>query len=121
MATLNVILRDGLTEKSAKLGKHIASEVLAWNQPLIREVRAFGMMIGFELDEEKIAAMPAVKASGKIVSIFVAKALLDEGMMVVPAGPKVVRWLPPMNLTDAQAAEGLELFKATLDQLAISL
>jgi acetylornithine/succinyldiaminopimelate/putrescine aminotransferase len=121
MATLNVILRDGLAEKSAELGKHIASEVMAWNHPLIREVRAFGMMIGFELDEEKIASMTTVIASGKIVSIFVAKALLDGGMMVVPAGPKVVRWLPPMNLTSAQTAEGLALFKVTLDQLAASL
>jgi acetylornithine/succinyldiaminopimelate/putrescine aminotransferase len=121
MTTLNVILRDGLAPKSAELGKHIASEVTAWNHPLIREVRAFGMMIGFELEEEKIASMTAVKASGKIVSIFVAKALLDAGMMVVPAGPKVVRWLPPMNLTSAQAAEGLALFKVTLDQLAASL
>jgi acetylornithine/succinyldiaminopimelate/putrescine aminotransferase len=121
MATLNVILRDGLAPKSAELGKQIASEVTAWNHPLIREVRAFGMMIGFELEEEKIASMTAVKASGKIVSIFVAKALLDAGMMVVPAGPKVVRWLPPMNLTSAQAAEGLALFKVTLDQLAASL
>jgi acetylornithine/succinyldiaminopimelate/putrescine aminotransferase len=75
-------------------------------------------MIGFELEEETIAALEIVKASGKIASIFVAKALLDAGMMVVPAGPKVVRWLPPMNLTDAQVAEGLSLFKSTLSELA---
>jgi acetylornithine/succinyldiaminopimelate/putrescine aminotransferase len=118
LTTLNVILRDGLAEQSARLGKHIADEVASWKHPLIREVRAFGMMIGFELEEETIAALEIVKASGKIASIFVAKALLDAGMMVVPAGPKVVRWLPPMNLTDAQVAEGLSLFKSTLSELA---
>jgi acetylornithine/succinyldiaminopimelate/putrescine aminotransferase len=118
LTTLNVILRDGLAEQSARLGKHIADEVASWKHPLIREVRAFGMMIGFELEEETIAALEIVKASGKIASIFVAKALLDAGMMVVPAGPKVVRWLPPMNLTDAQAEEGLHLFKSTLNELA---
>jgi acetylornithine/succinyldiaminopimelate/putrescine aminotransferase len=117
LATLNVILRDDLTAKSAKLGQQIAEAVTAWQHPLIREVRAFGMLIGFELTEEVIAAKPEVKASGKIVSIYTAKALLDAGMMVVPAGPKVIRWLPPMNLTQAQASEGLALFKTVLDQL----
>ena len=117
LATLNVILRDDLTAKSAKLGQQIAEAVTAWQHPLIREVRAFGMLIGFELAEEVIAAKPAVKASGKIVSIYTAKTLLDAGMMVVPAGPKVIRWLPPMNLTQAQASEGLALFKIVLDQL----
>jgi predicted acetylornithine/succinylornithine family transaminase len=117
LATLNVILRDDLTAKSAKLGQQIAEAVTAWQHPLIREVRAFGMLIGFELAEEVIAAKPEVKASGKIVSIYTAKALLDAGMMVVPAGPKVIRWLPPMNLTQAQASEGLALFKTVLDQL----
>jgi acetylornithine/succinyldiaminopimelate/putrescine aminotransferase len=47
LATLNVILRDDLTAKSAKLGQQIAEAVTAWQHPLIREVRAFGMLIGF--------------------------------------------------------------------------
>lgn len=117
LATLNVILRDGLAAKSAKLGQEIARTVTAWQHPLIKEIRAFGMLIGFELDEPAIAAKADVTASGKIVSIYIAKALLDAGMMVVPAGAKVVRWLPPMNLTEAQAQEGLALFKSVLDQV----
>jgi acetylornithine/succinyldiaminopimelate/putrescine aminotransferase len=75
-------------------------------------------MIGFELDDARLAALPAVQASGKLPSIFLAWELLQAGLLVVPAGPKVVRWLPPMNLTEAQADEGLRLFKAVLDRLA---
>lgn len=118
LTTLNVILRDGLPTRSAALGRRIAGEVAAWRQPLITDIRAFGMMIGFELDEAALGAKQAVRDSGKLPSIYVAKALLDAGLLVVPAGPKVVRWLPPMNLTEAQATEGLALFKAVLDQLA---
>ncbi len=118
LATLNVILRDNLPARSALLGRQIAGEVASWKQPLITDIRAFGMMIGFELDESRLAATEAVKTSGKIASIYVAKAMLDAGLLVVPAGPKVVRWLPPMNLTDAHAAEALSIFKATLNQLA---
>lgn len=118
LATLNVILRDDLTARSATLGRQIAGEVASWKLPLISDIRAFGMMIGFELNEDLLMEKEDVKASGKIASIYVAKAMLDAGLLVVPAGPKVVRWLPPMNLTDAQAAEALGIFKATLENLA---
>ncbi len=118
LATLNVILRDDLPARSAVLGKQISEEVGSWKQPLITAVRAFGMMIGFELDEAAITAKAAVAASGKLASIYVAKALLDAGLLVVPAGPKVVRWLPPMNLSDADAGAALSIFKTTLDELA---
>lgn len=118
LATLGIILRDGLPAHAAQLGRRIAGEVASWRQPLITDIRAFGMMIGFELDDVRLAALPAVQASGKLPSIFLAWELLQAGLLVVPAGPKVVRWLPPMNLTDAQADEGLRLFKTVLDRLA---
>lgn len=118
LATLGIILRDGLPAHAAQLGRRIAGEVASWRQPLITDIRAFGMMIGFELDDARLAALPAVQASGKLPSIFLAWELLQAGLLVVPAGPKVVRWLPPMNLTEAQADEGLRLFKAVLDRLA---
>jgi len=43
--------------------------------------------------------------------------MLEAGLMVVPAGPKVVRWLPPMNITRGQAADGLMIFHRVLDDL----
>lgn len=117
LTTLNIILRDKLPQRAATMGRQIAQTVTDWQHPLIREVRAFGMMIGFELEEEKIAALEAVKASGKVASIYAAKAMLDAGLMVVPAGPKVVRWLPPLNITDEHVSEGLLIFRGVLDQL----
>ena len=81
---------------------------------MIKEVRQLGLFIGFELNAEAIAA----KSGGKLPSIFLAQLLLDAGMMVTPAGPNVVRWLSPLNITAAHAEEGLTLFKSVLDQLA---
>ena len=74
-------------------------------------------MIGFEIDEGRFNAMPAVKESGKLPSIFLAKAMLDAGLMVVPAGPKVVRWLPPLNISQQHVSEGLALLQGVLNQL----
>ncbi len=118
LATLNVILRDNLPARAATLGRRIADEVASWQQPLITNIRAHGMMIGFELDEARLNALETVRASGKPASIWLAAQLLEAGLLVVPAGPKVVRWLPPLNLTDAQANEGLQIFHTTLNQAA---
>jgi acetylornithine/succinyldiaminopimelate/putrescine aminotransferase len=79
------------------------------------------MMIGFELDEAKLGALPALVSSGKPASIWLAAQLIDDGLLVVPAGPRVVRWLPPMNLSDAQADEALQIFHQTLDRILASL
>jgi acetylornithine/N-succinyldiaminopimelate aminotransferase len=117
LATLGVIKRDHLATLSAQLGRRIAGEVAAWQHPLITDIRAFGMMIGFELNEDSLNALPSVKASGKPASIWLAAQLIDDGLLVVPAGPKVVRWLPPMNLTEAQANEALAIFHATLNRV----
>ena len=117
LATLGVIKRDDLPSHSAALGKRIVGEVASWKHPLITDIRAFGMMIGFELDEATLNALPAVAASGKPASIWLAAQLIEDGLLVVPAGPKVVRWLPPMYLTEPQATEALQIFHNTLDRI----
>ena len=72
-------------------------------------------MIGFELDAGFFDSHPAVVASGRPASIWLARQMLDIGLMVVPAGTHVVRWLPPMNIQDAHVAEALQLFRQALD------
>lgn len=113
LATLGHILEQNLCAHACDLGNHIAVVVRAWNHPLIKEVRQLGLFVGFELLPGKIEP----KAGGLVPSIFVARKLLDDGLMTVPAGPNVVRWLPPLNITHAEADEALRVFKQVLDGL----
>lgn len=113
IATLRTILDEKLCDNAKARGAAIAAAGRGWNHPLIREVRQIGLFIGWELNAEAIAA----KSGGKLPSIFLAQKLLDAGMMVTPAGPNVVRWLSPLNITEAHVAEGLSLFKTVLDQV----
>jgi acetylornithine/succinyldiaminopimelate/putrescine aminotransferase len=85
------------------MGEFIAAEVADWKLPAITAVRAFGFMIGFELNTDLIEAREDFKASGKVPSIWITQQLMNAGLLVVPAGPKVLRWLPPMNTTEAEA------------------
>lgn len=114
IATLNVILRDNLDANSKKMGEFIAAEVADWKLPAITAVRAFGFMIGFELNTDLIEAREDFKASGKVPSIWITQQLMNAGLLVVPAGPKVLRWLPPMNTTEAEAREGLDILREVL-------
>lgn len=62
--------------------KHLASSV-----DLIQEVRGKGFLIGAEL---KIEAMTVIKA------------LHEKGILTLPAGPNVLRILPPLIVTKSQ-------------------
>jgi acetylornithine/N-succinyldiaminopimelate aminotransferase len=114
MATLKVILRDGLVAHSKKMGAFVAEHALAWKLPVLADVRAFGFMIGFELDTWVIEARDDFKNSGKLPSIWLVQKLMDAGLLTVAAGPKVIRWLPPMNTTDAEVREGLRIMREVL-------
>lgn len=118
LATLHVILRDGLVAHSKKMGALVEAEAKAWHSPLLQDVRAFGFMIGFELNTDLIEARDDFKASGKIPSIWVVQKLMDAGLLTVAAGPKVIRWLPPMNTTEEEAREGLRIMHEVLSSIA---
>lgn len=117
IATLNVILRDNLTAHSKAMGALIVKEAEAMELPVLKAVRGFGFMIGFELDVALIEARFDFQASGKLPSLWVAKLLMDAGLLVVPAGPKVFRWLAPMNTTEEEAREGLRIMSDVLGKL----
>ena len=113
LATLGYILDNDLCGHANQMVAHIAEAVRGWNHPLIKEVRQIGLFIGYELVPARLESV----TDGKVPSIFVARKLLDAGLMTVPAGPNVIRWLPPLNITTAEASEALHLFKPVLDSL----
>ena len=51
----------------------------------IREVRGLGLLVGVELKENAAAAL---------------RALQDEGVLALGAGPTVVRFLPPLVISE---------------------
>ncbi|MFF3650447.1 diaminobutyrate--2-oxoglutarate transaminase family protein [Streptomyces sp. NPDC002181] len=105
-ATLAYVRKNRLAERAGALGERMLTALrgLAGEHPCIGEVRGRGLMIGLELvDPETGAAAPVLAAA-------VRQECLDRGLIVELGGrgASVVRLLPPLTLTDDQAAAVLD-------------
>ncbi|OYD92103.1 aspartate aminotransferase family protein [Nostoc sp. 'Peltigera membranacea cyanobiont' 210A] len=78
-------LRSGLRAIAAKYPQQI------------NEVRGWGLINGLEL-----------RADIQLTAADVVNAAIKEGVLLVPAGPKVVRFVPPLIVTEAEVNTALQ-------------
>jgi acetylornithine/N-succinyldiaminopimelate aminotransferase len=113
---LDVIERDNLAENSQQTGEFLISELRSLQKKypkVIREVRGVGLMIGIDFNPE----LPAFKRSEKSPALQVVNRLHERGVLTVPAANSVIRLLPALSLTRAEAGEGLSAIAAVVEVL----
>jgi acetylornithine/LysW-gamma-L-lysine aminotransferase len=81
LATLNYIEEHDLPRQAAGKGKYLLEKLRAIESPRIRQVRGLGLMVGVELKK-------------KVQPYLVA--LMERGVLALPAGKTVLRFLPPL-------------------------
>jgi acetylornithine aminotransferase len=84
-------LREGLKAIALKYPQHIS------------EVRGWGLINGME-----------IKAESSLTAADFVKAAMDEGLLLVPAGPKVIRFVPPLIVTEAEINQALHAVERAL-------
>ncbi len=112
-----VIERDRLADNARETGAWMKAELeqLAAQYPqVIKSVRGLGYMLGIELAEN----IPAFANTGKVASLNFVNRLHEAGVLTVPSGAQVVRFLPALNLTRAEAAEGVALIAGVVRAVA---
>jgi acetylornithine aminotransferase len=87
-------LREGLRAIAQKFPNHVA------------EVRGWGLIDGLE-----------IKADSPLTSPAIVKVAMAKGLLLVPAGPKVVRFVPPLIVTEAEINQAL----SAVEQAFVSL
>lgn len=109
LATLEFMESDKLGEKAAEKGNYLIKRLneLKDNYPIIGDVRGIGLMIGVEFVEENRA--PAFEKRDLIV-----KNALDGGLVMLPAGDSVIRFVPPLIIKKSEIDKGLEIFEDAL-------
>lgn len=98
MAVLDVMKQDDLVNNAAEVGAYLMTELRKF--PQIKEVRGQGLMIGMEFDE------PIKEIRRKL--------LFEQKVFTGVSGTNVIRLLPPLSLSMAEAEEFLVRFNKVL-------
>jgi len=104
LKVLEIIERDQLMRNALAQGVRLRDKLKALIGPKVSAVRAIGLMIGIELAPE----------AGPAGALDFTKRLMARGLLVIPAGERVIRLLPPLNLSAAEADEAVEKIAAEL-------
>lgn len=101
------LLEGGVLENARVRGEQLGGGLEALRAKyagVIKEVRGLGLIRGVELRDV---------AAGDVV-----KAAMDRGLLLVPAGMHVVRFVPPLVITEQQIEEVLTRFEEALKDVS---
>lgn len=100
IAVLDVMKEENLIENAGRVGAHLIEELKKF--PQIKEVRGLGLMIGMEFAEP-------IKELRK-------RLLFEQKVFTGVSGTNVIRLLPPLCLSMAEADEFLNCLNNVLDK-----
>lgn len=119
LAIFDVIEAEGLESHVRELGDSMRTELerIASHYPrVVRSVRGMGFMMGMELQPRE--QIPAFQRIEKPASSQFVNRLQEAGVLVIPSGQQVIRLLPPLNLSQAQADEGILAIERVVRDIA---
>jgi acetylornithine/LysW-gamma-L-lysine aminotransferase len=102
LAAIGYLESERLPDRAAELGAWFLARLAQIQSPLIREVRGRGLMVGIELKQK--------------VTPYLQALMLEHRVLALPAGLTVMRFLPPLVISQAQLARVAEAVEAVLTQ-----
>lgn len=102
LATIEVIESENLLQQAEEKGKWIRSQIIALNNPDVKEVRGMGLMIGVEFDFETKALV---------------QKMLENGVLANATAGNVLRLLPPLNISYEYLGNVVETIKKSLIEI----
>jgi 4-aminobutyrate aminotransferase len=113
VATIQAIKEDHMLENAVARGSQLMAGLghLQEKFPQIVENRGLGLMVGTEFRDAK--GKPDKKTAKGVTH-----ACSDRNLMLLTAGPwdNSIRWIPPLNVTEQQMAEALNIFEDSLKE-----
>ncbi len=113
LATLDVLTEPGFLDGVAARGRQLTEGLseMAAGDPGVAEVRGLGLMVAVELADPDTGRPDGARVAA------IQKHCLDEGRLILMnAGTygQVIRWMPPLVVTEAEIDEGVRAFGAAL-------
>jgi acetylornithine/LysW-gamma-L-lysine aminotransferase len=102
LAALEIYHDEGLIDRSTRLGDYLRQQLseALHDRTIVREVRGLGLMVAVELREK--------------VGPFLKTLMETHGVLALPAGPNVLRLLPPLIISEAEIDQGVRAIAETL-------
>ena len=109
LAVLQTLERENILHNVQARGEQLRVKLRAIAQKypnLFTEVRGWGLINGIEL-----------RSDIDFTSIDFVKAAMEEGLLLAPAGPKVLRFVPPLIVSQAEVDEAARILETAIDKL----
>lgn len=106
-ATLDVIFKDEFLTEVKEKGAYLLEKLQDLKQlNIVKEVRGKGLMAGVECHQP--------------VGDYIT-ALREQGLLVLPAGPNVIRLLPPLNVETAEIDQAIDTLTQVLANKTVTV
>lgn len=114
LASLEFLEKENIEGRVKELGSHMKQRLgeLQENFPCIGDVRGLGMMVGVEIVKPD-------KSIDPIRRDRILREAFKEGILLLPCGDSVIRFSPPLVITDEELDSGLEKFQKALKKAGI--
>ena len=103
LVVLETVSDPAFLDRVNHAGDYIRGAIASWNLPIVKDVRGKGLMIGTQIDSS-------------IKPFDIEVRCLEKGLCTTTAGSDVVRFLPPLNISDKEIDEGLAIYKSVLEE-----
>jgi acetylornithine/LysW-gamma-L-lysine aminotransferase len=102
LAALDYLEQHHLPERAAELGAWFLARLRQIQSPLVREVRGLGLMVGIDLKQK--------------VTPYLQTLMNEHHVLALPAGLTVMRFLPPLVITQEDLARAAAAVEEVLAQ-----
>lgn len=104
IATMETIFSPSFLQQVKEKGEYLLSSLRKQieEQVIVEDVRGIGLMIGIQLSTEVAPIL---------------KTLREKGVLLLQAGPNVIRLLPPLTVTYEEIDKVVHLISETLEQV----
>src|SRR5699024_1496278 len=119
VATINAMQDEGMVDNAARLGEEVAGPRLreiAEASPLVGEVRGTGMFWAIDLVRDKATKEPLAPYGGSSPQMNEVIGRIKAGGVLPFANFNRIHVVPPLNVSEAELREGLDVIERALTQ-----
>lgn len=114
MESLKVIVEEKLAENSEKMGEVFRTELRNLNHPIIELVRGKGLLNAMVIKTGE-ETEHNWNTDGELAWNLCLK-MRDNGLLAKPTHGNIIRFAPPLVITEAQIHEAVSIIKTSIDQ-----